>query len=102
MAGKTYAGIFNDQFGGMTPVGTIIRDAWVFGIIPETEDCSGWDTAQLQLLYEKTSKEWEKYGYRVQNLPEPIRKNHEKIQNAAIQRAKAAGWEPDILLQNEE
>ena len=32
-----YVGIDDDYFGGMTPIGTIIRDAWVFGILPESE-----------------------------------------------------------------
>jgi hypothetical protein len=26
----------------MTPTGNIIRDAWVFGIIPEEDACAGW------------------------------------------------------------
>lgn len=39
---KTYAGIHKDTDGGMTPTGNIIRDAWVFGILPETKTCEGW------------------------------------------------------------
>ena len=39
---KKYDGIDKDPHGAMNPTGNIIRDAWVFGIIPETETCSGW------------------------------------------------------------
>ena len=32
-----YVGIHKDINGGMTTIGKIIRDAWVFELIPETE-----------------------------------------------------------------
>ncbi len=31
---KTYVGIEQDENGGMTHYGLIVRDAWVFGLIP--------------------------------------------------------------------
>ena len=34
---KIYPGINKDLESGITPTGNIIRDAWVFGIIPESE-----------------------------------------------------------------
>ena len=34
---STYIGIDKDLQGGMTTIGKIIRDAWVFGILPETQ-----------------------------------------------------------------
>ena len=34
---KTYIGIDKDEYGGMSPTGNIIRDAWVFGILSEEE-----------------------------------------------------------------
>jgi len=48
-----YAGLHNDQNGGMTHWGQMVKDAWVFGLIPDTEDCAGWTDGQLQVLYEK-------------------------------------------------
>ena len=41
-ANKRYVGINNEDNGGTTQSGKIIRDAWVFGIIPESETCEGW------------------------------------------------------------
>lgn len=37
---QTYMGIDKDT-AGLSPTGNIIRDAWVFGILPETETCEG-------------------------------------------------------------
>ena len=45
-----YVGIDNDVRGGMTTIGKIIRDAWVFGLIPETETCEGWNLAGVDAL----------------------------------------------------
>jgi hypothetical protein len=39
---RKYVGIDKDPKGAMNPTGNIIRDAWVFGLIPETETCEGW------------------------------------------------------------
>ena len=41
MRRKTYSGIDKDPKGAMNPTGNIIRDAWVFGLIPETQTCEG-------------------------------------------------------------
>ncbi len=32
-----YEGLNNEPQGGMTPTGNIVRDAWVFGLIPEDQ-----------------------------------------------------------------
>ena len=87
-------GIHNDSYGGMSNSGKIIRDAWVFGIIPETETCEGWLMTGIQSLWEQTSAEWEKYGYLVSNLPPEIKERFDRIQSKAITEAKAAGWDP--------
>ena len=92
---KKYAGIYNDRNGGMTDSGKVIRDAWVFEIIPETETCEGWLAVGVQSLWEKTSAEWEKYGFLVSNLPEETRQRFERIQKEAIERAKKEGWDPE-------
>lgn len=92
---KRYVGIDKDLHGGMTDAGKIIRDAWVFGIIPETETCEGWLAAGIQSLWEKTNAEWEKYGFLVSNLPEELRQRFDRIQGEAVKRAKAAGWDAE-------
>jgi len=93
---KTYAGIDQDHFGGMTPIGTIVKDAWLFGILPETETCAGWTHDRLQMIYDQVSTEWAQYGHRVANLPPELRERHERIHAEAMRRARELGWEPDL------
>lgn len=90
-----YVGILNDKFGGMTDTGKIVRDAWIFGFIPETETCEGWLSQGLQDLWQKTSDEWEKYGFLVSNLPPELRERFDRIQREAVARAEAQGWDPE-------
>ena len=80
----------------MTPTGTIVRDAWVFGIIPETETCAGWDGPRLQQLYDQVAAAWAPYGHLVSNLPEDLRARHERIHGEGLRKARAAGWEPPV------
>jgi len=87
-----YVGIDNDINGGMTSIGKIIRDAWVFELIDETETCEGWNLAGIDALLQKVNAEWDKYGCMVSQLPEPLAKRHHEIHAPAIQKAKAAGW----------
>lgn len=54
MTEQFYVGIDQDHNEGLTHLGRIVRDAWVFGILPETETCVGWSGAQMQSLYEKS------------------------------------------------
>lgn len=93
---QRYVGIDKDHYGGMTPTGTIIRDAWVFGILPETETCAGWTPGQLQHLYDQVHEAWEPYGHLVSRLPEDIAARHRRIHDAAIRRARELGWSPDL------
>lgn len=95
---KKYVGIHNDTYSGMTDTGKIIRDAWVFGFIPETETCEGWLSQGIEDLWRKTSAEWEKYGFLVSNLPAEIRERFERIQSEAVERAKQQGWDPETEL----
>ena len=80
----------------MNPTGNIIRDAWLFGLIPETETCEGWTVQGIESLYDKVSSEWEKYGHKVSALPPELREKHSRIYNAAIARARALGWDPEL------
>lgn len=94
--GRRYPGIDQDRYGGMTPTGGIIRDAWVFGILPETETCAGWTPQGIEGLYDKVFLAWEPYGHLVSRLPEALRARHERIYGAAVERARALGWVPPL------
>jgi len=94
-SGKTYVGIDNDEYGGMTPTGAIVKDAWLFGLIPEEETCEGWTVAALQHLYDQVTEHWSRYGYRVNQLPPELQERHTRIHEAAMKRARALGWDPD-------
>ena len=93
---RTYVGLDQDVSGGMTPIGSIIRDAWVFGILPEGENCTGWDYDRIQQLYDKVVAAWAPYGHLASKLPSPLRERHQAIYDAAIQRARDLGWTPDM------
>ncbi len=92
---KAYVGIDNDVNGGMTDTGKIIRDAWVFGLIDETETCAGWTARGIETLWEKVNARWSEHGFRVGNLPPDLRERFDRIHAAAVARARTAGWDPD-------
>jgi hypothetical protein len=89
---EKYVGINNDINGGMTTIGKIIRDAWVFEVIPETETCEGWNLAGINALMDKVNTEWDKYGISIGNLPEDIKARHQRIHGEAFRLARAEGW----------
>lgn len=99
MKQKKYEGIDKAPYGAMNPTGNIIRDAWVFGLIPETETCEGWLKQGIDALYDKVHAEWQKYGHLVSNLPEELREKHKRIYDEAIKRAREEGWDPDSELE---
>lgn len=98
---RRYVGIHNDRHGGMTAIGGIIKDAWVFGLIPETETCEGWQLPQIQLLHDRVSAEWDRHGLLVGNLPPELRERHERIHAGAVQRARDLGWIPGLDVDSE-
>ncbi|MCW8853810.1 MAG: hypothetical protein OQK76_02505 [Gammaproteobacteria bacterium] len=97
----TYVGINNDVQGGMTTIGKLIRDAWVFGLIEETETCEGWNFAMVDGLLQKVNAEWDKYGCLVSHLPEELFERHQKFHNKAMEDAKAAGWSGELETDDE-
>jgi hypothetical protein len=86
----------------MTTIGKIIRDAWVFELIPETETCEGWNLAGIDALLQKVNAEWDKYGCLVSHLPPELRERHERIHAEALEKARAAGWSGDDETDHEE
>lgn len=98
----TYVGINNEINGGMTTIGKIIRDAWVFGILDESETCEGWNLAGIDAILQKVNTEWDKYGCLVSQLPPKLAKRHHDIHYQAFQEAKKSGWSGEIETDNEQ
>jgi hypothetical protein len=97
-----YVGINNDIYGGMTTIGKIIRDAWVFGLIPEDQTCEGWNRAGIDALLHKVNAEWDKYGCLVSQLPEELFQRHQRIYRQAVEQARAAGWSGETETDDED
>ncbi len=97
-----YVGIDNDINGGMTQIGKIIRDAWVFELLDESQTCEGWNLAGIDALLDKVTAEWDKYGCLVSNLPPELFQRHQKIHGEAIEKARAAGWSGEAETGDEE
>ena len=94
-ATNTYIGFHNDHHG-ITQLGRIVLDGWVFGFIPETEDCTGWDLGRMQLLMDKISKEWDKYNALPSRLPPELQQRHTEIYAKAMSDARTKGWNPEL------
>jgi len=98
---KPYAGIHNEPNGAMSRTGNIIRDAWVFELIPETQTCEGWSMGQIEGLYDQVSEAWMPYGHLASNLPDALRERHSRIYGEAIKQAREQGWDPEESVRNE-
>ncbi|HYP67984.1 MAG TPA: hypothetical protein VEP67_06970 [Thiobacillaceae bacterium] len=92
---EKYVGFRNDKHG-MTQLGRIVLDGWLFGIIPETEDCAGWDLGRMQTLMEKVEIEWDKYGNLPSRLPPELKLRHTDIYARATAVARQKGWNPEL------
>jgi len=95
---EKYIGIYNDQHGGLTCAGKIVRNAWIFGLLPESESCVGWGAAEIERLWWQVDAVWENYDYLASNLPDELRKRFNRIHNEALERARADGWSGDSQL----
>ncbi len=96
-----YAGIHNEPNGAMSRTGNIIRDAWVFELIPETQTCEGWSMGQIEALYDRVSQAWAPYGHMVSNLSPELRERHGRIYAEAIKNAREQGWDPEDAVRDE-
>jgi hypothetical protein len=92
---NTYIGFHQDHHG-ITQLGRIVLDGWVFGFIPETEDCTGWDLGRMQLLMDKISQEWDKYSNLPSRLPPELQQRHTEIYAKAMSTAREKGWNPEL------
>jgi hypothetical protein len=95
MKDNIYVGFNNDKHG-MTQLGRIVLDGWLFGLIPETEDCAGWEIGRMQNLMEQVEEEWDKYGSLPSNLPPDLRQRHAEIYARATEMARGKGWNPEL------
>lgn len=93
---RIYPGLDQDEYGGMNPTGNIIRDAWVFGLLPEGESCTGWSLDRIQALYDQVYEAWEPYGHLASRLPDDLRQRHQAIYEAATRRAREMGWSAEL------
>ena len=93
---RTYVGVLNDEYAGMTAIGRIVRDAWVFGLLPETETCAGWNMDRIQEIYDRVTEAWGPYGHLVSRLPPELRDRHARIYQEALRLARERGWDPDL------
>lgn len=96
-----YAGIYAEPNGAMSRTGNIIRDAWVFALIPESQTCEGWSMGQIEALYDQVSQAWMPYGHLASNLPDELRQRHQRIYAEAIKNAREQGWDPEESLRSD-
>ncbi len=89
---QTYVGLDKDINGGMTTIGKLIRDAKVFGLLDDDENCEGWNLGGVDALLNKVNDEWDKYGCLVSHLPKDLFERHQKIHGEAMELARTAGW----------
>jgi hypothetical protein len=94
-AASIYCGYHQDKHG-ITQLGRIVLDGWLFGLIPETEDCAGWELARMQMLMDKVQGEWDKYGNLPSRLPPELRQRHTDLYTRAMTTAREKGWDPEL------
>lgn len=76
----------------MTALGRVVLDGWLFGFIPESEDCQGWDMARMQLLMNRVNAAWDQYGNLTSRLPSELRERQTELYARAPERAQERGW----------
>ncbi|MCS6786926.1 MAG: hypothetical protein NZ524_07855 [Thiobacillaceae bacterium] len=91
---RSYVGFHQDGHG-LTALGRVVLDAWVFGLIPREEDCAGWDAQRMQQLLMQVNARWDEYGHLPSFLPEELRARHQEIYDWAMRRARSLGWNPE-------
>ncbi len=90
-----YAGFHQDAHG-ITMLGRIVLDAWLFGLIPREEDCAGWDLQRMQQLMDRVNRAWDQYGNLPSRLPPDLQTQHAELYSWAMQRARERGWNPEL------
>lgn len=95
MKDNLYVGFHQDKHG-ITQLGRVVLDGWLFGFIPESEDCAGWEIGRMQTLMDQEAREWDKYGNLPSRLPADLRQRHAELYERATTAARAKGWDPEL------
>lgn len=96
MNDKTIYGGFNQDTHGITMLGRIVLDAWLFELIPKSEDCAGWDLQRMQQLMQQVNEHWDVNGGLPSRLPPELRERHTELYAWATARARERGWDPEL------
>ena len=92
---QTYAG-FNQDAHGITTLGRVVLDAWLFDLLPRSEDCAGWDIQRMQLLMQQVNEHWDAHSNLPSRLPPELRERHTELYAWATARARERGWDPEL------
>lgn len=92
---KPYAGFHADSHG-ITLLGRVVLDAWVFGLLPREQDCAGWDLPRMQLLMEQVQRRWDEAGGLPSRLPPEQAQRHAELYAWAMERARGMGWSAEL------
>lgn len=92
---KIYSGFHHDAHG-MTMLGRVVLDAWLFDLLPRSEDCTGWDLTRMQQLMDKISERWDQSGNLPSRLPTELRQRHADLYAWAVERGRILGWNPEL------
>ena len=87
---------FHQDTHGMTMLGRVVLDAWVFGLLPREQDCSGWDLGRMQLLMNQTHERWDEFAGLPSRLTPELRARHDEIYGWAQARAREIGWDTEL------
>ncbi|SFU82542.1 hypothetical protein SAMN05216339_11911 [Nitrosomonas eutropha] len=77
-------------------MGRIVIDAWIFGILPENEICTGWDMSRMQVLYEEVYAAWEPYSHLPSLLLPELQQRHSVLYEQRITIVRNNGWDTDL------
>lgn len=91
----TYCGFHQDTHG-LTLLGHVVLDAWVFGLLPEEQDAAGWDLGRMQLLSDQVQAQWDAHGGLPSLLPPPLRQRHAERYAWATERARGLAWNAEL------
>lgn len=90
-----YSG-FNEDAHGLTMLGRVVLDAWLFGLLPRSEDCAGWDMTRMQNMMYQVEAKWDEHGNVPSRLPPELRDRHMELYAWATERARTRGWDPEL------
>ena len=95
METNNYVGYHQDKHG-ITQLGRVVLDGWLFGLIPPQQDCAGWGIGRMQGLMEQVQAEWDRHGNLPGRLPTELRQRHAELYERAMREARTRGWDPEL------